>query len=135
MRLYKGGRKQMYRVTILFGVLLGITGTVGFYQTGAKHMTALIPAFIGIPLFVCGIIAAKESMRMLAMHIAILIGLVGFIGAATTLFKANQEMAAILSKSITSVLCATFVGSCVRSFIQARKTREAAEAAEPELTE
>ena len=125
----------MYRVTILFGVLLVITGIVGFYQTGAKHMTALIPAFIGIPLFVCGIIAAKEAMRMMAMHIAILIGLIGFIGAAATLFKANQEMAAIISKAITSVLCATFVGLCVRSFIQARKSREAAEAAEPEPTE
>ena len=51
----------MYRVTILFGVLLGITGVVGFYQSGAKHPTALIPAFIGIPMFVCGIIAAKAE--------------------------------------------------------------------------
>ena len=123
----------MYRVTILFGILLGITGIVGFYLTGADHLTALIPAFIGVPLFVCGIIAAKEAMRMMAMHIAILIGLIGFIGAAATLFKANQEMAAVVSKSITSVLCATFVGLCVRSFIQARKTRQAS--AVGELTE
>ena len=120
----------MYRVTILFGILLGITGIVGFYLTGAKHLTALIPAFIGIPLFVCGIIAAKEAMRMMAMHIAILIGLIGFIGAATTLFKEGQAMAAIVSKSITALLCATFVGLCVRSFIQARKAREAAAAGE-----
>ena len=124
---------QMYRVTILFGVLLGITGVVGFYQSGAEHPTALIPAFIGIPLFVCGIIAAKEAMRMLAIHIAVLVSLIGFIGAAATLFKADQEIAAIVSKSITSVLCATFVGLCVRSFIQARKTREAS--AVGELTE
>ena len=120
----------MYRVTILFGVLLGITGIIGFYQTEAKHMTALIPAFIGIPLFVCGIIAAKEAMRMMAMHIAILIGLIGFIGAAATLFKANQEMAALVSKSVTALLCAAFVGLCIRSFIQARKAREAAAVAE-----
>ena len=53
----------MYRVTILFGILLGITGVVGYFQTGAQHTTALIPSFIGIPLFVCGIIAAKEAMR------------------------------------------------------------------------
>ena len=124
---------QMYRVTILFGVLLGITGLFGFYQSEAEHPTALIPAFIGIPLFVCGIIAAKEAMRMMAIHIAVLVGLIGFIGAAATIFKAGQEMAAIVSKSITSVLCATFVGLCVRSFIQARKTREAA--AVGELTE
>ena len=121
---------QMYRVTILFGILLGITGVVGFYQSGAKHPTALIPAFIGIPLFICGIIAAKEAMRMLAIHIAVLVGLIGFIGAAATLFKADQEMAAIVSKLITSVLCVTFVGLCVRSFIQARKTREATAVAE-----
>ena len=120
----------MYRVTILFGISLGITGIVGFYLTGAKHLTALIPAFIGIPLFVCGIIAAKEAMRMLAIHIAVLVGLIGFIGAAATLFKADQEWAAIVSKSITSALCATFVGFCVRSFIQARKAREAAALAE-----
>ena len=125
----------MYRVTILFGVLLGITGIVGFYQSGAKYMTALIPAFIGIPLFVCGIIAAKEAMRMMAMHIAILIGLIGFIGAAATLFKAGQEMEAIVSKSVTALLCAAFVGLCIRSFIHARKAREAAEAADPEPTE
>ena len=94
-----------------------------------------MPAFIGITLFVCGIIGAKEAMRILAMHSAIHIDLVGFIGAAAALFKANQEMAAIVSKSITSVLCATFIGLCVRSFIQARKTREAAAVAEPEPTE
>ena len=120
----------MYRVTILFGISLGITGIVGFYLTGAKHLTALIPAFIGIPLFVCGIIAAKEAMRMMAMHIAILIGLIGFIGAAATLFKEGQAMAAIVSKSITALLCATFVRLCVRSFIQARKAREPAAAGE-----
>ena len=141
----------MYRVTILFGILLGITGVVGFIQTGAKHITALIPAFIGVPLFVCGIIAAKEAMRMMAMHIAIIIGLIGFIGATATIFKSDQkaapteetapteeaaqQTAAIVSKAITSILCATFVGLCVRSFIQARKSREAAEAAEPEPTE
>ena len=122
---------QIYRVTILIGVLLGITGVVGFYQSGAEHPTALIPAFIGIPLFVCGIIAAKEAMRMMAIHIAVLVGLIGFIGAAATIFKAEQEMAAIVSKSITSVLCATFVGLCVRSFIQARKARETAAVGEP----
>ena len=120
----------MYRVTILFGVLLVITGIVGFYQTGAKHMTALIPAFIGIPLFVCGIIAAKEAMRMMAMHIAVLIGLLGAIGVIPNLMKESQPTAALVSKVVTLVLCVVFVGLCVRSFIQARKAREAAEVEE-----
>jgi len=125
----------MYRVTVLIGILLGITGIVGFYQTEPKDLLALIPSFIGIPLFVCGIIAAKEAMRMMAMHIAILIGLVGFIGATATFFKDGQPIETKFSWSITALLCATFVGLCVRSFIQARKAREATEAGEPEVTE
>ena len=107
-------------------ILLVATGLAGYFATGAEHKTALIPAIIGAILFACGLLAANESRRMMAMHIAILIGLIGFIGAAATLFKEGQAMAAIVSKSITALLCATFVGLCVRSFIQARKSREAA---------
>ena len=123
---------KMYAITILFGVLLVATGVTVFINTGSTQKTALIPAVLGGILMVCGILASNEARRMMAMHIAILIGLIGFIGAAATLFKEGQAMAAVVSKSITALLCATFVGLCVRSFIQARKAREAAE---PEPTE
>ena len=121
---------MMYKITILFGVLLVATGLAGYFGTGAEHKTALIPAIIGAILFVCGLLAANESRRMMAMHIAVLIGLLGAIGVIPKLIKEGQPTAALISKIVTLVLCVVFVGLCVRSFIQARKAREAAEAEE-----
>ena len=121
---------MMYKITILFGVLLVATGLAGYFATGAEHKTALIPAIIGAILFVCGLMAANENRRMMAMHIAVLIGLIGAIGVIPSLIKEGQPAAALISKIVTLVLCVVFVVLCVRSFIQARKAREAAEAEE-----
>ena len=116
---------KMYLVTILFGVLLAITGVTVFIQTGSAHKTALIPAFLGGGLVICGLLAANEGRRMVVMHIAVVIGLLGFIGSMAKLFKPDQSNAAFAGKAISAGLCAVFIALCVRSFIQARRAREA----------
>ena len=116
---------KMYLVTILFGVLLAITGVTVFIQTGSAHKTALIPAFLGGGLVICGLLAANEGRRMVVMHIAVVIGLLGFIGSMAKLFKSGQSTAAFAGKAISAGLCAVFIALCVRSFIQARRAREA----------
>ena len=116
---------MMYKVTIFFGVLLLATGLAGYFGTGAKQLTALIPAALGLILLVCGFLASNENRRMMAMHIAVMVGLIGAIGVIPTLFKKNQPAAALAAKSVTLVLCVVFVGLCIRSFIEARKAREA----------
>ena len=116
---------KMYLVTILFGVLLVITGVTVFIQTGSAHKTALIPAFLGGGLVICGLLAANEGRRMVIMHIAVVIGLLGFIGSMAKLFKPDQSTAAFAGKAISAGLCAVFIALCVRSFIQARRAREA----------
>ncbi len=60
------------------------------------------------------------------MHIAVMVGLIGAIGVIPTLLKKGQPTAALAAKSVTLVLCVVFVGLCIRSFIEARKAREAA---------
>ena len=70
------------------------------------------------------------------MHIAVMVGLIGAIGVIPTLFKKDQPAAALAAKSVTLVLCIIFVGLCIRSFIEARKAREAAaEESEEDLAE
>ena len=116
----------MYKITIIFGLLLMATGLVGYFGTGAESLTALIPSAIGMILLLCGFIAANEKCRMAAMHVAVSIGLLGALGLIPQLMKQNQPTAALASKITTLILCVAFVGLCVRSFIQARKAREAA---------
>ena len=122
----------MYKTTILFGVLLIATGLAGYFGTGAVEKTALIPSGFGVVLLVCGLLASNENRRMLAMHIAVLFGLLGAIGVIPTLLKTllkeDRSPAALAAKTVTLVLCVVFVGLCVRSFIAARKAREAAAA-------
>ena len=122
----------MYKTTILFGVLLIATGLAGYFGTGAEQKTALIPSGFGVVLLVCGLLASNENRRMLAMHIAVLFGLLGAIGVIPTLLKTllkeDRSLAALAAKTVTLVLCVVFVGLCVRSFIAARKAREAAAA-------
>ena len=95
----------MYKITIVFGTLLIITGLAGYFGTGTKSLTALIPSAIGIILLICGFLAANEKIKMMAMHVAVLIGLLGALGLIPQLLKENQPAAALISKATTLVLC------------------------------
>lgn len=121
----------MSQLAILFGLLLNAVGLVGFFGTGASHPTALIPCVLGVLLIICGFIARKESLHMHAMHVAVLIALIGFLATASSfikiwsLFSATSALSALsvpatLSKFATALLCGIFFVLCVRSFVRAR---------------
>ncbi|MBM3857083.1 MAG: hypothetical protein FJ390_03875 [Verrucomicrobia bacterium] len=118
----------MSTLSIIFGLLLNLVGLVGFFETGATHYTALIPCAFGLLLMLCGFIAKKESLRPHAMHVAVLVALIGFLGTVSALGKipllfsatADPKAAAIIAKSATALLCALFFVLCVRSFVKAR---------------
>jgi type VI protein secretion system component VasK len=118
----------MHRWTILFGLLLVAIGLGGYYFADAKQPMALIPAVLGIAMFVCGVVAAQGAMRMLAMHVAALIGMIGFVGPMVTIFNDitnTANTAEVLAKGLTSALCLMFVLMCVNSFLEARRARTA----------
>jgi hypothetical protein len=124
---------MMAKMTVGFGVLLILLGAIGFIGTGSAHPTALIPAYVGIIMAGCGVLAHTEntSKRMLWMHIAVTVGLLGFLAGAgraiVVLVAAHGEPLAhpdAVEASIgMAILCGLFVGLCVRSFIAARRGR------------
>lgn len=122
----------MPQTAVVFGVLLCLVG-VGFYAgTGAASVTALIPAFIGLPLVVAGRVARREGLRHHAMHAAALLGTLGLLGslrgaAQLPALLGGGEVprpVAVAAQSITATLCLVFVALCVRSFVNARRERK-----------
>ena len=125
----------MAKLTIVFGVILILLGVGAYVATEMQSWTALIPAFVGVPLAILGAVAqAKPGIRMHVMHAAVSLGLLGFFGTVPGVVKLlkwqlnnvePQRPAAVVVQSIMAVLMVAFVALCVKSFIAARKAREA----------
>ena len=125
----------MAKLTILFGVLLLILSAVAFVLLGHFWHT-LIPGGFGLLLIVFGALAntPDSKRRMLFMHIAVTVGLLGFLGTIPGIIGVLQMAAghavvrpdAAKVQAIMGTLCLIFVLLCVRSFIQARRSRLAA---------
>jgi hypothetical protein len=123
----------MAKVTVLFGILLILLGGAGFVLTGSKFPTSLIPSAFGILLVTFGSLAETPDSRrrMLFMHIAVTVGLLGFLATAPALISVVQLFkgklfpypAAIEEKAAMSALMLIYVLLCVRSFITARRSR------------
>ena len=123
----------MAKTSTSFGYVLIMLGLIGFVATGHVHPTALIPVWFGLALVVLGMLARTEDARkrMLWMHIAVTVGLVGFLfqavmasmawvkadGGPLARPQATEEQAAM------AVACLIFVVMCIRSFIAARRGR------------
>jgi hypothetical protein len=117
------------------GVLLILVGIASFILTGSTHPTALIPVWFGVVLGLCGVLAntPDAGRRMLWMHIAVTIGLLGFLFPG---FMAVKEWvaasggplahpAAVQEQTVMAIICLIFTALCVRSFIAARRSRAA----------
>jgi len=130
----------MAKVSIGFGVILILLGAWGYATTGAQHPTALIPAYFGLGLAWCGYFAMRNggNRRALWMHVAVTLGLLGFLGAGSRaiveLVKAHggslthEQQIAVGDQTAMAAICLVFVALCVRSFIAARRARRTAEA-------
>jgi hypothetical protein len=121
----------MVRLTINLGISLMILGIAAYFFSGAVSVTALIPAFFGLPLFLLGLLARNEKWHRHAMHGAIIVALLGFLGSMMGVPKlfilvqggeVARPMAAII-QSIMSFLCAIFIIFGIKLFVDARKAK------------
>jgi hypothetical protein len=126
----------MGRLTIGVGIVLGALGVWGYWATGSEHPTALIPLYFGMVLALAGVLANTEDTkrRALWMHIAVTVGLLGFLGTVKSVVDAArmaggaamEHPVAVEEKAGMSLVCLVFVALCVRSFVAARKARAVA---------
>lgn len=127
----------MARWALFFGLVLVILGIFA-YEGGTHTSAALMPGYFGILLGVLGATArtGKEKTRMVAMHIAATVGVVGFLVTASSIWQYVQmqrsqfigDKTIVEEHAATSLILLFFVLLCVLSFIGARRGRQAAPA-------
>ena len=119
--------------TIVTGALLMALG-VGTYALTARtdptpSATAMIPAFIGLPILALGLLARNAGNRKMAMHVAATLGVLGLLGSLMQapkwpLILTGQDTPRPLAAWETLLMfliCAGFVAMCVQSFRAARR--------------
>jgi hypothetical protein len=130
--------------TVAIGLVLILIGLQGYFDFGGllgvagRSPTALIPAAVGAVLAICGALSLDDRWRKHAMHLAAMVGLVGFLGAVWRPAKALVETGTVDLSAVpvrlqlaTAALCLLFVILCVRSFVAARRARAGRDAREP----
>jgi hypothetical protein len=114
--------------TRIFGIILILLGVTSYTVTGRTSVTALIPAFFGVVLLVCAMIArSREAARKHAMHAAVAVGLIGALAALAMGLRGalagNLSKPSVMSQLAMGVLLLIYVALGVQSFIAARKAR------------
>ncbi len=122
----------MPTLTVITGILLIALGVISYVGTGSEHPTALIPTWFGVVLAIVGLLAKAPSRRKLFMHIAVTVGLLGFLGTITGLIAVIKMAAgeilpataatAAEAKAAMCFITGIFVAVCVNSFIKARRS-------------
>jgi hypothetical protein len=124
----------MAKFTLVTALVLILLGCAFFVATGSHAPTSLIPTYFGIVLGIFGLLAntPNPKRRMIFMHVAVTVGLLGVIfpgWRAASAFVASTHGTAIArplavkEEFAMAIICLIFVLMCVRSFIAARRAR------------
>ncbi len=122
----------MKPLTYLASIILIATGLIGYFAWEAlgaskQSVTALIPAFVGLPMLLGALIAEKK--HALGMHISVVFALLGALAGLgrliPTAMKGELNFADAAPKLILvmTIVTVLYTVLAVRSFIAARKAR------------
>ena len=112
------------KTSLATGLVLVLLGAGSYFGTGRASVTALIPAFLGLPILICGLMARDEKKRMMAAHVAILFGVLGVLagfGRGIPQLLNGKTGTATTVTLVMGAICLLYVIACVRSFIAARR--------------
>ena len=119
----------MAKISIVFGIILIILGLVSYFGISSESITALIPAFVGVPILILGFLSLNEKYLKHSMHAAAVLMLLGFGGTISGLIKFFRMLggeiferpSAITIQAIMAVICLMFLVLAIKSFIDARR--------------
>ena len=122
----------MAKVSIVFGLILIILGLVSYFGISSESITALIPAFLGVPILILGFLSLNEKYLKHSMHAAAVLMLLGFGGTVSGLIKFFRMLggeiferpSAITIQAIMAVICLIFLALAIKSFIDARRGKK-----------
>lgn len=115
-------------LTLGYGTFLLLWGVAISILSDSDSLTSYFPSFLGVPLMLSGIMTMRmPEKRKLWMHVAATFGLLCAIGG-TRFFMVMSDGIDYASGSMLMLLLTgtAYTVLCVRSFIAARKAREAA---------
>lgn len=115
----------MPRTTLTLGGLLIAVGIISYAAAAFTSWTALIPAFLGLLIAICGLIALKNNK--IALPIALVISILGVLGTSMNVLKIGaltsgqaERPLAIVASTVTFVLLIVYIVIGIRSFLTAR---------------
>ena len=112
-------------LTTLYGLFMVIWGISISLISGSSSITSMIPAFIGVPLAFIGFISMiKPTFRKALMHIAVVIGIIAFLGGLDFFRGMFNNYYAGLSKLMLLITGFVYVYFCVQSFIFVRRQKK-----------
>ena len=112
-------------LTTLYGLFMVIWGIAISLISGSSSITSMIPAFVGVPLAFIGFISMiKPTLRKALMHIAVVIGIIAFLGGLDFFRGMFTNYYAGLSKLMLMVTGFVYVYFCVQSFIFVRRQKK-----------
>ena len=112
-------------LTTLYGLFMVIWGISISLISGSSSITSMIPAFIGVPLAFIGFISLiKPTFRKALMHIAVVIGIIAFLGGLDFFRGMFNNYYAGLSKLMLLITGFVYVYFCVQSFIFVRRQKK-----------
>ncbi len=121
----------MKKNAVYLGIGLTILGILSYVVSKGESITALIPAFFGLPIIVLGLISWSEKMYRHIMHLILLITLLGFLGSAMGIpkffsFLLGEEIirpGAAIAQTIMALACGWYLILGIKSFREARQNR------------
>ena len=112
-------------VTLIYGLFMVIWAFSISIIAESSSITSLVPAFIGFPLILIGFISMiKPTFRKALMHIAVLIGILAFLGGLDFFRGMFNNYYAGISKLMLLITGFVYVYFCVQSFLFVRRQKK-----------